>query len=105
MDFTNVTNRIKPTDKSLLTYFEELKEGKYQIPTFQRDVVWEGNRVKKLWDSIFKFYPLGSVLVWNTDMKLQNHRAIGGYLIPEYQNENEYHYILEIGRASCRERV
>ena len=95
MDFTNVTNRIKPTDKSLLTYFEELREGKYQIPTFQRDVVWESERVKKLWDSIYKFYPLGSVLVWNTDMKLQNHRDIGGFVIPENVDSSEYHYILD----------
>ncbi|WP_425335042.1 DUF262 domain-containing protein [Nostoc punctiforme] len=34
------------------------------MPTFQRDVVWEKENVKKLWDSIYKFYPLGSILIY-----------------------------------------
>ena len=72
-------DRIKPTNSGLTTYIDDLSAMKYQIPTFQRDVVWEPYNVKKLWDSIYKFYPLGSVLVWKTPIKLQNHRSIGGY--------------------------
>ena len=70
MDFTD---RIRPTDKGITTYLDELKNQDYQIPTFQRDVVWEEENVKKLWDSIYKFYPLGSLLIWKTNIKLQNH--------------------------------
>ncbi|MBD0387442.1 MAG: DUF262 domain-containing protein, partial [Nostoc sp. C3-bin3] len=57
-------DRIKPDGHSITTYLENLLAKRYQIPTFQRDVVWEKENVKKLWDSIYKFYPLGSILIW-----------------------------------------
>jgi hypothetical protein len=92
----NFTDRIRPTDKGITTYLDELENLDFQIPTFQRDVVWEKENVKKLWDSIYKFYPLGSILVWKTDIKLQNHRKIGGHKISEGTfNRSEYQYILD----------
>lgn len=92
----NFTDRIKPTDKGITTYLDELKNQDYQIPTFQRDVVWQKENVKKLWDSIYKFYPLGSILVWKTSLKLQNHREIGGHkLFNNDFNRNEYQYLLD----------
>ena len=92
----NFTDRIKPTDKGITTYLDELKNHNYQIPTFQRDVVWEKENVKKLWDSIYKFYPLGSILVWKTDLKLHNHRSIGGHEIDDPNfSRTEYQYILD----------
>lgn len=93
MDFTD---RIKPTDKGITTYLDDLKNQNYQIPTFQRDVVWEKENVKKLWDSIYKFYPLGSILVWKTDLKLHNHRSIGGHVITDdSSSRTEYQYLLD----------
>lgn len=90
------TDRIKPTDKGITTYLDDLKNSNYQIPTFQREVVWEKENVKKLWDSIYKFYPLGSILVWKTDVKLQNHREIGGHKINDNNfSRNEYQYLLD----------
>ncbi|MEP1059709.1 MULTISPECIES: GmrSD restriction endonuclease domain-containing protein [Cyanophyceae] len=89
------TDRIQPTHSGISTYLENLLSKKYQIPTFQRNVVWERENVKKLWDSIYKFYPLGSILVWKTDVKLQSHREIGGTLLPENHTSNEYQYILD----------
>ena len=92
----NFTDRIKPTDKGITTYLDELTNLTYQIPTFQRDVVWEKENVKKLWDSIYKFYPLGSILVWKTDIKLQNHRRIGGHKIADnHSSSNEFQYLLD----------
>ncbi len=92
----NYTDRILPTHKGLTTYLDELRNKNYQIPTFQRDVVWEKENVKKLWDSIYKFYPIGSILIWKTDLKLQNHRQIGGHEItdPDFIR-TEYQYILD----------
>lgn len=92
----NYTDRIFPTNKGLTTYLDELLNRNYQIPTFQRDVVWEKENVKKLWDSIYKFYPLGSILIWKTDLKLQNHRQVGGHNItdPNFKRV-EYQYILD----------
>jgi len=89
------TDRIKPTHKGITTYLDDLKNGEYQIPTFQRNVVWEKQNVKKLWDSIYKFYPLGSILVWKTKTKLQNHRQIGGHKFKFNIEKSEYQYLLD----------
>ena len=78
------------------TYLDELLNKNYQIPTFQREIVWDRGNVKKLWDSIYKFYPLGSILVWKTGVKLQNHRLVGGHPIADEDfSRTEYQYILD----------
>ncbi len=92
---TDYSDRIKPTDYSIGTFLETLLNKNYQIPTFQREVVWERDSVKKLWDSIYRFYPIGSVLIWKTDLKLQNHRSVGGHIITENGDRPEYQYILD----------
>ncbi|WP_375506170.1 DUF262 domain-containing protein [uncultured Nostoc sp.] len=88
-------DRIKPDAHSITTYLENLLAKKYQIPTFQRDVVWEKENVKKLWDSIYKFYPLGSILIWKTNTQLESHRQIGGIKFADDFHSNEYQYILD----------
>jgi Protein of unknown function DUF262 len=89
------TDRIKPDHAAITTYLDDLLGKKYQIPTFQRDVVWDENQVKRLWDSIFRFYPIGSILIWRTDVKLHNHREIGGFVIEQDGDEKEYQYLLD----------
>jgi hypothetical protein len=88
-------DRIKPDGHSITIYLENLLAKRYQIPTFQRDVVWEKENVKKLWDSIYKFYPLGSILIWKTNTKLESHREIGGIKFADDFHSNEYQYILD----------
>ncbi len=92
---TIYADRIKPTDYSVNTYLDNLLRKNYQIPTFQREVVWERDSVKKLWDSIYRFYPIGSVLIWKTDLKLQDHRSVGGHVITDDSIRSEYQYILD----------
>jgi hypothetical protein len=92
----NYVDRIIPNNKGLITYLDDLIAKNYQIPTFQREIVWERLNVKKLWDSIYKFYPLGSILIWKTDLKLSNHRQIGGHQITDTNfSRTEYQYILD----------
>lgn len=88
-------DRIKPDSFGITTYLENLRRGQYQIPTFQREVVWDRDRVKRLWDSICKFYPLGSILVWRTETRLHKHREIGGHPLQDQIDGREYHYLLD----------
>ena len=88
-------DRIRPTDSAITTFLDNLRGKKFQIPTFQRDVVWEKDHVKKLWDSIYRFYPIGSILVWKTPVRLHGHRAIGGHEISDDRVQDEYQYILD----------
>ena len=88
-------DRIKPDSFGITTYLENLGRGSYQIPTFQRKVVWDRDRVKRLWDSIRRFYPLGSILVWRTETRLHNHREIGGYPLHGEPVGREFKYLLD----------
>lgn len=37
-----------------------------QLPVFQRGYVWSRNQVRELFSSLYKKYPIGSILVWQT---------------------------------------
>jgi hypothetical protein len=39
-------------------------EGRLRIPRFQRGFVWDGRNITDLFDSIWKGYPLGTLLLW-----------------------------------------
>ncbi|GIW60661.1 MAG: hypothetical protein KatS3mg087_1727 [Patescibacteria group bacterium] len=36
------------------------------IPEFQRDFVWDPEQVKKLAESLYRDYPIGSFLLWDS---------------------------------------
>lgn len=78
---------------------EKLSKDKILIPTFQREFVWEPENILKLWDSIFRFYPIGSILYWVTDSYLHTHRKLGGFEFPHDEDTvrkfKEWAYILD----------
>ena len=51
------------TFRKLKAKFEEKV---YAIPQIQRSYVWKKDSVCKLMDSVFKNYPIGIALVWET---------------------------------------
>ncbi len=48
----------------------------YTIPKFQRHFVWDPKDIKALWDSIYKHYPIGSLIIWESEQKLPDNRQI-----------------------------
>ncbi|MBX5012688.1 DUF262 domain-containing protein [Rhizobium lentis] len=54
-----------------------ITSGDIRIPAFQRDYVWEPDQVAFLLDSIYKGFPIGTVILWKTDNRL-NPRKIWG---------------------------
>lgn len=53
--------------------------GDFVIPDFQRDVVWQPAQVAALWDSVYRGFPIGSLLYWTTTERMATLRAIGGF--------------------------
>lgn len=43
------------------------RRGDLQLPSIQRKFVWEATKVRDLLDSLYRGYPSGSILMWNTD--------------------------------------
>ena len=80
---SNLNREIESEVTKINIFVEEkLAKDKVLIPTFQREFVWEPENIRKLWDSIFKFYPIGSILYWVTDSYLHTHRKLGGFKFP-----------------------
>lgn len=46
-------------------------EGKIRVPHFQRDFRWGWEDVRRLFDSILKGYPIGSLLLWTRSAQAQ----------------------------------
>ena len=44
-----------------------IKDGKYVMPAFQRQFVWNMGQIEKLWDSILLNYPIATFLYWRVD--------------------------------------
>jgi hypothetical protein len=53
-----------PDHVSLNTIISRLREGKYQIPDFQRDFEWAPWDIRDLMRSVFMDYYIGSLLLW-----------------------------------------
>lgn len=90
---------IGTEDYKITDLVKELREDKFLIPTFQREFVWEPANIIKLWDSMYKFYPIGSVLYWETASYLHTHRKLGGFLFPHDEDAvrkfKEWKYVLD----------
>jgi len=71
---------------NLLEFLQRLNAGDYLIPSFQRLFVWSPEDICSLWDSIYQHYPIGSILCWETDIRLHVSRKIGGFYFPESPN-------------------
>src|SRR6185503_18480021 len=48
---------------------ENIDSKKYLLPAIQREVVWNCERIEKLFDSIMQDYPFGSLLFWHVERK------------------------------------
>lgn len=95
----NIDRDIGTDDKKIQELVGLLEHDKFLIPTFQREFVWEPQNILKLWDSIFRFYPIGSILYWETDSYLHTHRKLGGFEFPHDEDTvrkfKEWAYILD----------
>ena len=49
------------------TLVDIYKRGELRLPEIQRHYVWRATRVRDLLDSLYRGYPSGSILMWETD--------------------------------------
>ena len=86
MDYRH--RKISTRNKSLSEFIRQLAGGKFLIPTFQRLFIWDPEHIVNLWDSIYRCYPIGSILYWKTYTRLHVHRQLGGFILPEDNDSN-----------------
>lgn len=54
------------TDISVKELVDLISRGELRLPEMQRQYVWPATRVRDLLDSLYRGYPSGSILVWET---------------------------------------
>ena len=74
---------------------EGILNGQIRIPAFQREFVWEPDRVALFIDSIYKEYPFGSLLFWRARGLLKHERRLGPYELPALQGDYPIDYVLD----------
>lgn len=57
------------TDISVKELVDLISRGELRLPEMQRQYVWPATRVRDLLDSLYRGYPSGSILVWETDQE------------------------------------
>ena len=72
---------------------DRITSGDIRIPAFQRDFVWEPEQVAFLLDSIYKGFPIGTVILWKTDTRLKTEKRLGLFELPEPQKDYPVNYV------------
>ncbi|MDO4652563.1 DUF262 domain-containing protein [Corynebacterium durum] len=70
-------------------------KGEIRIPAFQRGFVWDDERIVYLIDSLYKGYPVGSIILWKTREQLKQERKLGPFKLPEPEEGYPIHYVLD----------
>ncbi len=60
------------TDISVRELVDKVQRGELALPEMQRRYVWPATRVRDLLDSLYRGYPSGTILVWETDEDIKN---------------------------------
>lgn len=89
------TAEITPTAQKIDKLIKRIDEGDIKIPAFQRGYVWKQEQVIDLLQSIYSEYPIGSVLLWKTEEKLNSTRNLAGYKIPDRDEAYPVNYALD----------
>jgi hypothetical protein len=74
---------------------DRISSGDIRIPAFQRDYVWEADQVAFLLDSIYKSFPIGTVILWQTDARLSVEKSLGSFDLPEPKKDYPVNYVLD----------
>lgn len=67
----------RDTGYSLSFLVEDIDRGNLALPDIQRPFVWNAAKVRDLFDSLYKGFPVGTLLFWETGAET-NSRKIGG---------------------------
>ncbi|OBH10059.1 DUF262 domain-containing protein [Mycobacterium sp. E1747] len=85
----------KPTADRIHQLAGRVLSGDIVLPEFQRPFVWKRHQILELLDSIYRNYPIGSMLVWESSLKLMSKRSIADLQIAERSPNYPVNYLLD----------
>jgi hypothetical protein len=66
-----------PVPRILKDLIMEVENGKLGLPELQRGYVWKAKKVRDLLDSMFKGYPIGYLMIWDSQDSTDKSKQIG----------------------------
>lgn len=85
---------VKPDVVFIEDLLNEIALGMLRVPRFQRPFVWKPKDMLDLFDSIYKGYPIGSLLVWDSEKPIESLELVGPINIPT-PGKSSRSYILD----------
>ncbi|MFE9101966.1 GmrSD restriction endonuclease domain-containing protein [Actinomadura geliboluensis] len=73
---------FRTTDYSVTHLVEAIDRGDVALPDIQRPFVWKATKVRSLFDSMYKGFPVGFLLFWETDAEPGARRIGSGDAVP-----------------------
>lgn len=64
---TKLALKMTKSEASVEELVAMIERGELQLPEMQRRYVWRSTRVRDLLDSLYRNYPSGAILLWETD--------------------------------------
>jgi hypothetical protein len=89
------THKIQPSNPRIASLLADVTKGNIKIPVFQREYVWNDEQIIGLLDSIYRGYPVGSLLLWSTKESLKHERNVGGFKLPATPEDYPVNYVLD----------
>ena len=85
----------RPTAERVEQLAQRVLIGDIVLPEFQRPFVWKRKQILELLDSIYRNYPIGSALLWESRQELKSKRAIADLEVGARSVNYPVNYLLD----------
>ncbi|MGL4850373.1 MAG: GmrSD restriction endonuclease domain-containing protein [Clostridium sp.] len=91
---------LSGTVRKIMSYINNpIEQGGFWLPNIQRNFVWSEEQIIKLFDSIMRGYPIGTLMIWKTNQKVKFRRFVSEFntgmsVISNYEAVNEEQKLL-----------
>lgn len=80
-------SRISPVKVGDLV--KDVRNGRIGLPDLQRPFVWKDNKVRELFDSMLKGYPIGYIMLWESPADYESKKSAIGDNSKTYEEPKE----------------
>ena len=68
---------------------KDVRNGRIGLPDLQRPFVWKDNKVRELFDSMLKGYPIGYIMLWESPSDYESKKSTIGQNAKTYEEPKE----------------
>ena len=90
-----MAKEISTANPKINNLIRQIESGEVKIPPLQRPFVWKIDQIIALLESIYKDFPVGSILWWETNLPLSFERNIAGFKLPQKPENHPFYYVLD----------